>query len=299
MAACRGSRCDLMWLHPPPTSEDSARAYAGYYTHAPPEPPRRNWLATAYRHLKTAHLAKTFGYAPPALHVWPMAFSPLIYLWPSRRHAAEESIRFLHARPGGRLLDVGCGTGAWLKEMQARGWAVEGVDFDAGAVEVARSAGLHVAVGTIHQQNYPSDHFDAVTLNHVIEHVADPVEVLSTCRRILRPGGKLVLFTPNARALGHRWMGRHWRGLEPPRHLQLFGPQAMATAMRQAGFDHVVLNTVNSEFMWKASILAWRRATGKGTVLDSFAAAALVMLAQIWLRADAHSGECLAVEATK
>ena len=148
-------------------------------------------------------------------------------------------VRFLAARPGGRLLDVGCGSGDWLMFMRGLGWQVSGNDFDANAVKTAQGRGLDVECASLEQQKHASGTFDAVTLSHVIEHVPDPVRTLAECRRILKPGGKLVLFTPNASSLSHRVFKNDWRGLEPPRHLHVFSTESMRPLLERAGFQNI------------------------------------------------------------
>jgi SAM-dependent methyltransferase len=122
--------------------------------------------------------------------------------------------------------------------MQACGWEVEGVDFDPKAVEQARDKhGLTMYAGELREVAYAQDAFDAITLNHVIEHLPEPIEVLTECRRILRPGGHLVVITPNVNSWGRRRFTSHWRGLEPPRHLFLFSPHTLAAVATKVGFD--------------------------------------------------------------
>ena len=77
--------------------------------------------------------------------------------------------------------------------------------------------------------NYPADSFDAVIMSHVIEHVPQPRELLAECARLLKLGGRLVMLTPNAESFGLDYYGRCWRGLEPPRHLQIFSQPALET----------------------------------------------------------------------
>lgn len=125
--------------------------------------------------------------------------------------------------------------------MQGFGWRVVGVDPDESAVKVARSRGLTVHCGMLAEQRFPASTFDAVTLNHVIEHVPDPVQTLRECYRILKPGGTLVQFTPNGTSLGHRIYQEHWRGLEPPRHLHIFSMQSLHRVLATAGFQRIRL----------------------------------------------------------
>ncbi|MBI1198420.1 MAG: methyltransferase domain-containing protein [Phenylobacterium sp.] len=148
--------------------------------------------------------------------------------------------RYLSDMPPGRLLDVGCGTGAYVAWMAREGWDAHGIDFDADAVATARRyPGVDARVGDLASQKYPDDHFDAVVLSNVIEHLLDPQGVFDECRRILAPGGRLVMITPNVDALGHKLFGPDWRGLEPPRHLFLFPGDVLEKMGRKAGFKKV------------------------------------------------------------
>jgi SAM-dependent methyltransferase len=96
-----------------------------------------------------------------------------------------------------------------------------------------------VKVGRLEEMGCPDGSFDVVTMNHVIEHVFDPVATLREICRILRPGGTMVAVTPNADSLGLRTYGPNWRGLEPPRHIQVFSSQALEAAARKAGLDSI------------------------------------------------------------
>jgi SAM-dependent methyltransferase len=140
--------------------------------------------------------------------------------------------------------------------MRDLGWACEGVEPDGNSVRVAREAGLEVREGQLADQAYPDARFDAVTLKHVIEHVYDARAVIRECARILKPGGRLVLFTPNPASLGHRRFGKDWRGLEPPRHLLLVTPPVLAGMAREAGLSVLVARTSarTAELMWRESV---------------------------------------------
>jgi SAM-dependent methyltransferase len=150
---------------------------------------------------------------------------------------------YLSAQPNGHLLDVGCGNGWLLKIMQDLGWCVEGVDFDPNAVENARRKGVQVRLGTLEAQQYPDNYFDAITLSHLIEHVHGPLELLRECQRILRPGGRLVLVTPNGHSWGHRIFKDAWLALDPPRHLYVFSVPSLRYLAEKAGFKKFRLST--------------------------------------------------------
>jgi len=103
------------------------------------------------------------------------------------------------------LLDVGSSYGAFLELARELGWAVTGVELaHKPAAYAAQERALDVFTGTLAEAAYPDDTFDAVTLWDVIEHLDDPLSTLREIRRILRPGGMLMLFTINQRSLINR-----------------------------------------------------------------------------------------------
>jgi 2-polyprenyl-3-methyl-5-hydroxy-6-metoxy-1,4-benzoquinol methylase len=161
---------------------------------------------------------------------------------------------YLKSMPGGRLLDVGCGSGELLERMQNLGWHAEGLDTDAVAIQMARERGLQVRSGELEQHSYSEANFDAVTLNHVIEHVHDPRTLLMECSRLLKPGGRVVVVTPNVDSLEHKRFKAHWRGLEPPRHLQVFSSTSLWRLAQETGFRCFITTTMQSaDWMYVAS----------------------------------------------
>ncbi len=78
-----------------------------------------------------------------------------------------------------------------------------------------------------------------------VEHVHDPISLLVACYQALKPGGRLVLLTPNVDSLGHKLLGEDWRGLEPPRHLYLFSKQTLSMSVRRALFSIQALRTIS------------------------------------------------------
>jgi SAM-dependent methyltransferase len=241
--------CEAVWLDPRPTASSILRAYARYYTHAPAEAEgeRSRAVKTA---LHQGYLRARWGYAlDPA---WPLAR----YLISARRRAALDlSVRHL-ARPEGRarLLDVGCGNGAFLSRMRDLGWEVHGVEPDRTAAAAAEGLGIDVVVGTLADASWPDASFDAVTLASVIEHVHAPSAMLSQSLRLLAPGGSLHIVTPNTDALGAERFGPHWRGLEAPRHLTLFNRSSLMRLLAASGFPDCEFHPhFMGEWFWLAS----------------------------------------------
>ncbi len=230
--------CTLVFLDPRPTEGEIGKAYVVYPTHAseklPDDPLRRirSYVAVGY-------LARKFGYDNETNFLHKLAGS-LMYLHPGQREYTNGSIMYLSAARRGKVLDVGAGSGELLAKLRGLKWEVEGIDPDPQAAEsVLRNHGIKIETGTLPDAGYPSDHFDAVTMSHVIEHVHDPVALLKECRRVMKPGGSLIISTPNARSLGHYSFGRYWRSVEPPRHLILFSRKTLLEASRKAGLSPV------------------------------------------------------------
>jgi len=95
--------------------------------------------------------------------------------------------------PKRSLLDVGCGTGIFLREMTHRNWRVQGLDVSRIGVECCRESGLDVRLGTLREASFEAGSFDLVSLHHVIEHVFDPVQLLRDIHELLVPGGRILV----------------------------------------------------------------------------------------------------------
>ena len=232
MQRCRNGRCGVYWGDPTPHPDDLPLAYRNYYTHAGDVEVRRP--SDLYVAVRKAYMARRLGYRNG--EAWlPRQLSRLVPLLPERSQSALYARFYLPWKQGGRLLEVGCGSGKQLEAMADAGWDARGVDFDPEAVAAARSRGLDVAVGDVRDLHLPAASFDAIVMAHVLEHVFDPVGLLTECARLLKPGGRLVSITPNADSLGHRIFRRAWRGLEPPRHIVIYTPDALRLACARAG----------------------------------------------------------------
>jgi SAM-dependent methyltransferase len=165
-------------------------------------------------------------------------------------------------RPGkGRLLEVGCAHGFFLEEMARRGWDVRGVEIASQAVRQARRRGLKVFRGDLFAARFAPSSFDAVLLGDVLEHVPDPVLLLREIRRILRPGGVLVVKCPRflnswgfravlllacllrplplgrIRLLGLMKIPWHRQAPGRPYHLYEFNKATMGMALERSGFE--------------------------------------------------------------
>jgi 2-polyprenyl-3-methyl-5-hydroxy-6-metoxy-1,4-benzoquinol methylase len=239
---CANHECGLIWLDPMPLEEDIGIADRDYVTHDEYSAPK-SWhgLRALPELVDSAYRSSRYGVGPKP---WMSALLALpIHLTPSRRAAVDFPLRYLADRPAGRLLDIGCGDGTMLKQAMSLGWSVEGVDIDATVLENARSKGLLVHLGAVEELNLPDDSFDLILMSHLIEHVYDPIRLLRECRRLLSPGGRLIVATPNAESLGHSKFGANWLLLHAPQHLYLFNSANLAAMTRKAGFKKIQTRT--------------------------------------------------------
>lgn len=144
----------------------------------------------------------------------------------------------------GRLLDYGCGTGAFAAAMRDAGWEVTALEPDGTARENALALhglrpGRPEELGSM-----TDDSVDVVTLWHVLEHVHDLRGTLQHFHRILRPGGTMFLAVPNHASLDARRYGVHWAAWDVPRHLSHFSPGSMRRLLQPLGFGVVEVRTM-------------------------------------------------------
>lgn len=162
----------------------------------------------------------------------------------------------------GRLLDLGCAAGLFLVAMRERGWEVQGVEVSEETARFAREQHkLDVFAGTLEDAALPDAHFDAVTMWDVLEHVHDPVATLREVRRILKPGGVLVVRVPNLASWDARFFGDCWAGLDAPRHLYVFTPETLHVVEAQAGLAQVATSTdIGGYMIFALDVRFWMNA---------------------------------------
>jgi SAM-dependent methyltransferase len=138
-----------------------------------------------------------------------------------------------------------------MYHMRSMGWTVSGFDVNEGAVEVARGNGLGVRCCSIEDAAYADCSFDLVHLGDVIEHLPAPGLTMQKIHSWLRPGGLLIMRTPDVRcgfARASAWIGRvtrtQWAHAEAPYHLTEFSPEGLRRLSTRTGFD--VLEIVRS-----------------------------------------------------
>lgn len=139
---------------------------------------------------------------------------------------------------GGVLLEIGCGYGYLLDEARAYFDRRVGTDFSAQAAATARGTGAEVFVGGIEEVPYGS-RFDCVVAIQVIEHVYEPRSFIDQLVSHIKPGGHIVLATPDIGGALRRLMGRRWPSFKAPEHVLYFDFCRLSTLMSRAGLEDI------------------------------------------------------------
>jgi len=208
------SRCGLVYVNPRLPTEQLHEMYQDEY-----------W---------NSDRAKEFGYAQ-------YLSDADNYIRTYQRRAAL--LDAFKPRPG-RVLDVGCAAGFFLKVCRDKGWQTEGIEIARPMIEYAeQSLGLsNMHRGDLLSVDLPEASFDVLSMWDVIEHLEEPLEHLHRARKLLREDGILVLETQNVDSRFAKIMGRRWQHYKHEEHLYHFSPSTLDHLLRQAGFE-VLRNT--------------------------------------------------------
>lgn len=155
------------------------------------------------------------------------------------RVVAARQARFLAQglRAGASVLDVGCGRGVLLSALADRQLQVHGFEISAAAIQGADPRAQIVVADDILHAGFQADSFDEVIFWHVLEHLANPRQVIAEVRRILKPGGRLIVAVPNFSSWQSRWSGACWFHLDLPRHLIHFSRSGLLALLRETDFE--------------------------------------------------------------
>lgn len=155
----------------------------------------------------------------------------------------------------GRMLEVGAGSGGFVRAALARGWDVDATEISKSALDELRKTGARIFAGDVAAAQYPDRQFNLVVSLEVVEHVPTPLTHLAELCRVTRPPGLLLLTTPNFDGVSRRCLGVRWRVIDPE-HLGYFTAPTLCSALRCVGYRdaHVTSRSLD--------VLSWRRGTG-------------------------------------
>lgn len=213
--------CGLRFLDPQPAPDETRELYSEHYFQSP------DGLARGYS----------------------------AYVDTAEEHRAtfRQRLRYLpEPAAGRRLLDVGAAAGYFVEQARLTGWDAQGLEPSRWAAAYARERlGVPVTEGTLDSVRQPTASFDVVTFWEVIEHLPDPRGFLTEVRRILKPGGTILLSTPDSGSLVARLLGRRWLGWQKiPEHLFFFDEATLVRLLAETGFDVVASRYVPLTVSW-------------------------------------------------
>lgn len=166
-----------------------------------------------------------------------------------QRATAARALERIERHAGrGRLCDLGCWVGFLVSEAERRGWEAWGVEPSEFASSFAvERLGLRVQQGSLDSADLPEQHFDALVLGDVIEHLPDPGRALERMASLLAPGGVVYLALPDAGSRVARGLGSRWWSVLPT-HVQYFTRSSMARLLDRTGFDLEWMSTAPKAF---------------------------------------------------
>ena len=237
--------CSVIYLSPRPTLDTLSRYYPDdYYPHQlnkqafiESEPLRKSRDVLRNTILYEVYNLRNYETKPrikTSFITKPVAFM-MFPLW-KRSYYDLPKINFPKYVSGGKALDVGCGTGNYLNILKEFGWDVYGIELSEKAADIGRNKfGLNIKTGTLLDHNFPDNYFHFISMNHVLEHLHNPVDVLSEAKRILHPDGMIAIRTPNINSFGYKRFGKNWLAIDTPRHLIIYSKQGITKLAGKTG----------------------------------------------------------------
>ncbi|HUT04292.1 MAG TPA: class I SAM-dependent methyltransferase [bacterium] len=252
--------CGILFLEPKPTAESIDLLYPDQYyardfrairqaaMHKPSRLKQRLQACIlrsygliqkpeAEKHKSSSHRAPT----KPLAALWDFVCKTSVFPLAVRQSSLLRTLvynrrLFQFRRKPARVLEVGFGNGLLLDALSHLDTELFGTEISPEACKVlAATLGVHTFCGQLWEANYEDNQFDLVIFSHSLEHLADPMRALREARRIIAPQGAVVISVPNPNSLSARTFKEHWTGYDFPRHLFLFGSDALSMMAEKVG----------------------------------------------------------------
>ncbi len=137
----------------------------------------------------------------------------------------------------GKILDIGCAMGFFLEAARESNWDVYGVELSTYAAKIAQQTlGQKIYNGALEAAKFEDGFFEVVVMSDLLEHVTDPASFLTEVMRIIKPGGLLMIVTPNLESLSAKIMRRHWNHFNQE-HLYYFSPGTISRFLKEKSFE--------------------------------------------------------------
>lgn len=192
----------------------------------------------------------------------------------------------------GKVLDVGCGSGAFLDGMRKNGWTTLGIEPSETAANAARTKGHTVYCKSVTDSldtALSQQQFDVILMSHSLEHVHSPTQALANLHPLLRPAGHLIIEVPNLESLLTYWFGELGLAFDTPRHLYMYSPETLRKLLEKTGFEVRFMRHIARPVQFVRCLrhlsagstpLAWQ-SKAESTLMDDDLLRALVPLATL------------------
>lgn len=214
-------QCGLLFTTPRPSPDVLGKYYLStdYYSH---QKNKKGLVPRIYESVKSLNIKKKTSYA-------------------------------LCGLPKGKLLDIGCGVGDFLCHVKALGWEVAGIEPSESARSIASERLGFLPLLPSESAVFPDHSFDVITLWHVLEHVDDLKSQTSELKRLLKPGGRLVIALPNFQSFDCQYYKQNWAAWDVPRHLNHFSPDVIQSIICSLDFKFLD----NQKLKWDAYYISF------------------------------------------
>ena len=197
-------KCGLLFTEPRPKPEEIGKYYQSdeYYSH---KENKKGFIPRIYESVKKVNLKRKVRMATKGL-------------------------------PTGKMLEIGCGVGDFIKEMEHKGWDCTGIEPSIDAKAIAQKRIKARLYDPTEINTLPDESFDLISMWHVLEHVDDLKEEIRQLQRLLKKGGRLVLALPNFKSYDAQYYKEYWAAYDVPRHLNHFSRETINTIFKNSGF---------------------------------------------------------------
>ncbi len=205
---------DMLETHPRPSEEQLPKYYQSedYISHTDA---KRNWFEKAYQFVKSIAL--------------------------KRKLNLINSFSFSDKQ----LLDVGCGTGDFLKIAKENNWQVSGIEPNSNARKIANGKTGNFVFDSDQLLKFKPQSFDVITLWHVLEHLPKLENHISIFESLLKPNGRLIIAVPNYKSFDALYYKKYWAAFDVPRHLWHFSQQSISKLVQQQGMQLVKIKPMS------------------------------------------------------
>ncbi len=188
-----------------------------------------------------------------------------------RKIALKRKLKLINSYAGSdkQLLDIGCGTGDFLKEAQQDNWNVTGIEPNEQARQIANIKTNDSVFETDHLQKFESHRFGVITLWHVLEHLPNLEEHILIFKKLLKPNGTLIIAVPNYKSYDAKYYNNFWAAYDVPRHLWHFSQAAIQRLFLKE--EMKVVKTYPMKFdAYYVSLLSEKHKSGKMNIFNAF-----------------------------